>query len=75
MNMYPKASDRKSHLILNLLSWVDFLQPKYCYFENVRGFMQYALNGKQATRHSVKGGISTGGLKFFARALIALGYI
>lgn len=71
--MYQNAHDRKSHLILNLLSWVDFLKPKYCYFENVRGFMQYKLNAQQKDRHKIVGGIELGGLKFVIRAMIAMG--
>ena len=27
--------DRKSNLILNLLSWVNFLEHAYCIFENL----------------------------------------
>ncbi|GJE89469.1 S-adenosyl-L-methionine-dependent methyltransferase [Phanerochaete sordida] len=74
MNMFQKADDRKSHLILNLLSWVDFLEPKFCYFENVRGFLQYNLNAVQASRYKVSGGIQMGGFKFLVRALLTMGY-
>ena len=74
MNMFQKADDRKSHLILNLLSWVDFLEPKFCFFENVRGFLQYNLNAVQASRYKVSGGIHMGGLKFLVRALVTMGY-
>ncbi|KAI0069446.1 S-adenosyl-L-methionine-dependent methyltransferase [Panus rudis PR-1116 ss-1] len=72
--MYQKANDRKTHLILNLLSWVDFMKPKYCFFENVRGFMYHKLNAVQANRYSLTGGIDMGGLKFRVRAMIAMGY-
>lgn len=75
LNMYQKASDRKSHLMLNLLSWVDFLEPKFCFFENVRGFLQYNLNAVQANRYRVRGGIQMGGLKFLARALVTMGCV
>ena len=71
--MYQNAHDRKSHLILNLLSWVDFLNPKYCYFENVRGFMKYKLNSQQKDRYKIIGGIEVGGLKFLVRAMISMG--
>ncbi|CAL1693859.1 unnamed protein product [Somion occarium] len=74
LNMYQKANDKKSHLILNLLSWVDFMKPKYCYFENVRGFLKYKLNAVQETRYKVAGGIELGGLKFVVRAMLAMGY-
>ena len=73
--MFRKAHDRKSHLILNLLSWVDFLKPKYCFFENVRGFLRYNLHARQADKHNVKGGIHTGGLKFLVHALLSMGYV
>lgn len=75
MNMYQKADDRKSHLMLNLLSWVDFLEPEVCVFENVRGFLSYSLNSVQASRYTVKGGIPMGGVKFVVRALVAMGSV
>ncbi|KAJ3552491.1 hypothetical protein NM688_g4121 [Phlebia brevispora] len=74
LNMYQKAHDRKSNLILNLLSWVDFLKPKYCFFENVRGFLNFNLNAVQVDQYRVTGGIEKGGLKFVVRAMIAMGY-
>ncbi|KIL00792.1 hypothetical protein PAXRUDRAFT_29521 [Paxillus rubicundulus Ve08.2h10] len=74
LNMYPKANDTKSNLILNTLSWVDFLKPQYCIFENVRGFLQFNLRVRQDGKHGVKGGIPMGGLKFVARALLDMGY-
>lgn len=59
--------------MLNLLSWVDFLEPRFCFFENVRGFLQYSLNSVQASRYKVTGGIKMGGLKFLVRALVTMG--
>jgi DNA (cytosine-5)-methyltransferase 1 len=73
--MYQRANDRKSHLILTLLSWVDFLQPKHCIFENVRGFIHYNLKSTQQNRYSTTGGIPAGGLKFLIRALLVMGYV
>lgn len=70
--MYQKASDVKSNLILNVLSWVDFLKPKYCIFENVRGFLSFRLNATQAGIHRVEGGIEMGGLKFVLHAMVAM---
>lgn len=72
LNMYQRSNDRKSHLILNLLSWVDFLRPRYCFFENVRGFVTYNLNSTQKDKHRSEGGIPMGGLKFVVRALLAM---
>ncbi|KAI0778984.1 S-adenosyl-L-methionine-dependent methyltransferase [Trametes elegans] len=74
LNMFQRANDRKSHLILNLLSWVDFLRPKYCFFENVRGYLSLNLHARQAGRHRVEGGIKMGGLKFLIRALVSMKY-
>ncbi|KAF9245635.1 S-adenosyl-L-methionine-dependent methyltransferase [Melanogaster broomeanus] len=74
LNMYPKSNDIKSNLILNILSWVDFLKPQYCIFENVRGFLQFHLRSRQDGKNSVKGGIPMGGLKFVSRALLDMGY-
>ncbi|KAI6000261.1 S-adenosyl-L-methionine-dependent methyltransferase, partial [Pisolithus marmoratus] len=64
LNMFQKANDRKSNLILNILSWVDFLKPKYCIFENVRGFLAYNLKARQDGPHRLKGGIPMGGLNY-----------
>ncbi|KAG2155745.1 S-adenosyl-L-methionine-dependent methyltransferase [Suillus clintonianus] len=74
LNMYVKAHDRKSNLILNVLSWVDFMQPKYCFFENVRGFLSFGLKVRQAGPYRVKGGIAMGGLKFLIRAMTDMNY-
>ena len=72
LNMFQKANDRKSHLILNLLAWVDFLKPKFCFFENVKGFLNYNLHATQAGKHRVEGGIRMGGLKFLVHALVSM---
>ena len=75
LNMFQKANDAKSNLILNLLSWVDFLRPQYCIFENVRGFLSYNLNAIQVDEHRTAGGISMGGLKFLVHAMLAMKYV
>lgn len=72
LNMFQKANDVKSNLILNLLSWVDFLEPPYCVFENVRGFLSYNLRAVQLDEHRTAGGISMGGLKFLVQAMLAM---
>ncbi|EPQ59985.1 S-adenosyl-L-methionine-dependent methyltransferase [Gloeophyllum trabeum ATCC 11539] len=74
LNMFQRADDRKSNLILNLLSWIDFIRPKFCFFENVRGFLSFNLMSYQESRYTVKGGIEMGGLKFLVRALLAMNY-
>jgi DNA (cytosine-5)-methyltransferase 1 len=72
LNMFQKANDVKSNLILNLLSWVDFLEPAYCVFENVRGFLSYNLRAVQLDEHRTAGGISMGGLKFLVHAMLSM---
>ncbi|KAI0296343.1 S-adenosyl-L-methionine-dependent methyltransferase [Multifurca ochricompacta] len=62
------------NLILNLLSWVDFMEPKYCIFENVRGFLSFNLNAVQLDEHRTTGGISMGGLKFLVHAMLTMNY-
>ncbi|TCD63769.1 hypothetical protein EIP91_004952 [Steccherinum ochraceum] len=74
LNMFQRADDKKSHLILNLCAWVDFLKPKFCFFENVRGFLSYNLNARQAGRYRVEGGIEMGGLKWLIYAMLEMGY-
>ncbi|KAH7906528.1 S-adenosyl-L-methionine-dependent methyltransferase, partial [Hygrophoropsis aurantiaca] len=74
LNMYRKANDLKSNLILNVLSWVDYADPKICIFENVRGFLSFRLKARQATEHRIEGGIELGGLKFVLRAMIDMNY-
>ncbi|KAH9013666.1 S-adenosyl-L-methionine-dependent methyltransferase [Lactarius hengduanensis] len=74
LNMFQKANDVKSNLILNLLSWVDFFEPPYCVFENVRGFLSYNLRSVQVDEHRTAGGISMGGLKFLVHAMLAMNY-
>ncbi|TDL19401.1 S-adenosyl-L-methionine-dependent methyltransferase [Rickenella mellea] len=74
LNMFQRADDIKSSLILNVLAWVDYLKPKFCVFENVRGFLSYNLNAVQAGPHKLIGGIPMGGLKFLVRVLVTLGY-
>jgi DNA (cytosine-5)-methyltransferase 1 len=73
--MFQKANDMKSNLILNLLSWVDFLEPKYCVFENVRGFLSYNLNATQMDEHRTVGGINMGGLKFLVQAMLSMKFV
>jgi DNA (cytosine-5)-methyltransferase 1 len=75
LNMFQKANDIKGNLILNLLSWVDFLEPAYCIFENVRGFLSYNLNAIQLDEHRTSGGISMGGLKFLVHSMLAMKYV
>ncbi|KAI0041890.1 hypothetical protein FA95DRAFT_636925 [Auriscalpium vulgare] len=72
LNMFQKANDVKSNLILNLLSWVDFLRPNHCVFENVRGFLSFSLNTVQADQYGVEDGIEMGGLKFVVHALVSM---
>jgi DNA (cytosine-5)-methyltransferase 1 len=62
-------------LILNLLSWVDFLEPAYCIFKNIHGFLSYNLNAIQLDEHQTSGGISMGGLEFLMHSMLAMKYV
>lgn len=73
--MFQKANDSKSNLILVLLSYVDLFKPKYCLFENVRGFLQFNLNATQKDQYSVEGGIDMGGIKFLQYAMLTMEYV
>ncbi|KAJ7109832.1 S-adenosyl-L-methionine-dependent methyltransferase [Mycena epipterygia] len=74
LNMYRKAEDHKSNLILTALSYVDFFRPDFFFLENVPGFLKYNLLAEQAGRYRVEGGIEMGGLKLVLRALLDLKY-
>lgn len=71
--MYRRANDMKSNLILTVLSFVDHYRPKFCIFENVRGFLAFNLNAHQASKYKVEGGIEMGGLKLLYRSMVAMG--
>ncbi|KIM90499.1 hypothetical protein PILCRDRAFT_766532 [Piloderma croceum F 1598] len=72
MSMFQKANDIKSNLILNVLSWVDFLKLKFCILENVCGFLFFNHNATQAGIHCVEGSIEMSGLKFVICALVEM---
>ncbi|KAI0312834.1 S-adenosyl-L-methionine-dependent methyltransferase [Amylostereum chailletii] len=74
LNMFQNVNDSKSYLLLNLLSWVDFLKPRFCFFENVDGILQWNLNGVQRDKHKVDGGVEMGGVRFLIWAMTMLGY-
>jgi hypothetical protein len=74
LNMFRKAEDPKSSLILTTLSWIDFLRPQICVFENVRGFLKFSLGATQAGIHKIEGGVAMGGLKLLLRALVSMKY-
>ncbi|PFH48401.1 hypothetical protein AMATHDRAFT_5836 [Amanita thiersii Skay4041] len=74
LNMFKSANDPKANLILNALSYIDHFRPSLCFFENVPGFLRYALNTTQVSIHRVEGGIPMGGLKIVIRALVDMGY-
>ncbi|KAL0571093.1 hypothetical protein V5O48_010860 [Marasmius crinis-equi] len=74
LNMFKKADDRKSHLILTMLSYVDFYQPSYLFMENVPGFLRFHLKTTQKDRYTTEGGITLGGLKLMIRALTDMNY-
>ncbi|RDB29208.1 DNA (cytosine-5)-methyltransferase 3 [Hypsizygus marmoreus] len=74
LNMYRRADDIKSNLILTTLSYVDFYRPKYCVFENVPGFLGFSFDAIQAGKHKLEGGVPMSGLKALVAALCRMGY-
>ncbi|KAJ7204406.1 S-adenosyl-L-methionine-dependent methyltransferase [Mycena pura] len=74
LNMYRKAEDKKSNLILTALSYFDWFRPEYIFLENVPGFLRYSLLARQAGPHRVEGGIEMGGFILLHRALLDMGY-
>ncbi|KAJ7024401.1 S-adenosyl-L-methionine-dependent methyltransferase [Mycena alexandri] len=74
LNMFRKAEDRKSNLILTAASYVDFFRPDFFFLENVPGFLRYNLLAEQAGRYRVEGGVEMGGLKLLIRALLDMRY-
>ncbi|KAK1234239.1 hypothetical protein PQX77_002546 [Marasmius sp. AFHP31] len=74
LNMFKKADDRKSNLILTMLSYVDFYQPSYVFIENVSGFLRFNLGATQRDRYTTEGGITQGGLKLLTQALTEMNY-
>ncbi|KAL1715940.1 S-adenosyl-L-methionine-dependent methyltransferase [Schizophyllum commune] len=74
LNRFRRIGDKKNNLIWNALSWVGFLKPKYVFFENVPGFLQYNLLPRQVSPNRLAGGIEKGGLKLCVRALAEMGY-
>lgn len=70
LNMFKNVNDRKNNLILTTLSYIDFYQPSFVYFENVPGFLQFALGANQLNLHQTGGGIEAGGLKLCVKALL-----
>lgn len=73
LNRFADQQDRKTELFLCLLSWIDFLKPKFVYFENVAGFTTSRLpfGGNKDFDYSK---IDSGILKLFVHALLSLGY-
>ncbi|KIY72480.1 S-adenosyl-L-methionine-dependent methyltransferase [Cylindrobasidium torrendii FP15055 ss-10] len=76
LNMYKEESDKKSLLILTTLSYVDLLRPRFVFFENVPGFLQYQLDAYQDAngQKQLVGALEHGGLKLIIRILLEMDY-
>ena len=72
LNMFKRADDRKTNLILTMLSYVDFYQPSYVFIENVPGFLRYNMGATQRDQYTTEGGITQGGLKLLVRAFVEM---
>ncbi|KAJ7597250.1 S-adenosyl-L-methionine-dependent methyltransferase [Mycena floridula] len=68
LNVSRKDNDKRGELVLTALAVIDHLKPKFCFFENVKGFLEYKLSaGGEVYIH-------LGGPKLLLRSLLAMGY-
>ncbi|KAL0068402.1 hypothetical protein AAF712_004480 [Marasmius tenuissimus] len=75
LNRFKQEGSVKSNLILNALSWVDFLKPKYCLFENVPAFKDEKLSIPHTQRtDGIRDAVQSGYFKLLLRALLEMGY-
>ncbi|KAK1226494.1 hypothetical protein PQX77_010578 [Marasmius sp. AFHP31] len=75
LNRFKQEGSVKSNLILNALSWVDFLKPKYCLFENVPAFKEEKLSIPHTQRtDGIRDAVQSGYFKLLLRALLEMGY-
>ncbi|KAI0723866.1 S-adenosyl-L-methionine-dependent methyltransferase [Cerioporus squamosus] len=73
MNHCRRPDDKRSTLVCNMISYVEFYRPQYFLLENVVGIFSYHLDRQGRGKHVVKK-VRMGVVKFILRALTALGY-
>ncbi|RDX56375.1 S-adenosyl-L-methionine-dependent methyltransferase [Lentinus brumalis] len=73
MNHCRRPDDKRSTLVCNMISYVEFYRPQYFLLENVAGIFSYHLDRQGQGKHVVKK-LKMGVVKFILRALTALGY-
>ncbi|KAA1469421.1 S-adenosyl-L-methionine-dependent methyltransferase [Dentipellis sp. KUC8613] len=72
-NHHKKVIDKRSTLVCNMISYVEFYRPGWFLLENVVGLLLHPLKGEQEGQKIV-GGIKMGVVKFILRSLTSLGY-
>ncbi|TFY70272.1 hypothetical protein EVG20_g2746 [Dentipellis fragilis] len=72
-NHHKKVNDKRSTLVCNMISYVEFYRPGWFLLENVVGLLLHPLKGQQEGSRIV-GGIKMGVVKFILRSLTSLGY-
>ncbi|KZV63274.1 S-adenosyl-L-methionine-dependent methyltransferase [Peniophora sp. CONT] len=70
LNAFKRKKDKKADLMLSFLSWVHFIRPNHIILENVRGFMNFAIDGAPFDSEASRGS----GLRFLVNVLMRLGY-
>ena len=63
----------QSRNVLTLISWIEFLEPDYCFCENVPGMLSWIVEKEEAgTGKTTR--VEQVGAKFLVRAFIEMGY-
>ncbi|KAF8911019.1 S-adenosyl-L-methionine-dependent methyltransferase [Gymnopilus junonius] len=74
-NHSKRRDDIRSTLACNMLSYVEYYEPKYFLLENVAGFLDHKFyTARETEAGEVESEIRAGMVKFVMRTLIALGY-
>ncbi|VDC04221.1 unnamed protein product [Peniophora sp. CBMAI 1063] len=70
LNAFKRQKDKKTDLMLSFLSWIHFIRPNRIILENVKGFMDFAVDGVPLDPKKCRGS----GLRFLVNVLMRLGY-
>ncbi|VDC02349.1 unnamed protein product [Peniophora sp. CBMAI 1063] len=70
LNTYRRPKDKEADLMLSFLSWVHFIRPNRIILENVRGFMDFAVDSASLDPKECRGS----SLRFLVNVLMRLGY-
>ena len=62
----------QSRNVLTLISWIEFLQPDFCFCENVHGMLSWIVE-KIDSGTGKSSRVEQAGAKFLVRAFIEMG--